>query len=231
MRTRRRIMAFSPSGKRILEIGVGSGSFSNLMRTSGYAVHGCELSKSICKLVKKKYGIPMHHGHVWQMPTGPLFDVVVMNHVLEHVADPLSLLREIRQRITPDGILHLAVPNINAWSAHLPGWTSYEPYHLTYFSPETLRHTVESSGYTIEFQATHESFSGWFLAVLRTVLRTYELSAETRAERKSSSCGSMTEHAYRIGMVAAGGLTFPLRLLQSRVGAGDEAVIIARGCR
>ncbi len=67
LRTLRRITSFSMPGKRMLEIGVGSGSFSNLMKSSGYVVQGCDLSKSICSIVERKYGIPMHHGHVWQM--------------------------------------------------------------------------------------------------------------------------------------------------------------------
>jgi 2-polyprenyl-3-methyl-5-hydroxy-6-metoxy-1,4-benzoquinol methylase len=231
LRTKRRIMEFSLAGKRMLEIGVGTGSFSNMMRTSGYAVQGCDLSGSTCELVKKRFNIPMHHGHVWTMPAGQLFDVVVMNHVLEHVADPLRLLREVRQRIKPGGILHVAVPNINSWSAQFPGWTSYEPYHLTYFTPQNLRYALEFCGYKIEFLATHESFSGWYLAVLRTVLRTYELNAETRGERKASYGCSIPEHAYRLGMVVAGILSFPFRLMQSRLGRGDETVILARGCR
>ncbi len=160
--------------------------------------------------------------------TGSIFDVVVMNHVLEHLENPLRFLEEVRKRMAPRALLHVAVPNIRALSARLPGWTSYEPYHLTYFNPQTLRNTVESAGFTVEFEATHESFSGWYLAVLRTVMGTYKLDADNRVKRKTSSSGSMAEHAYRIGMISAGLLTFPIRLIQSRMGLGDEAIVIAR---
>lgn len=227
-RTYRRIADLDLAGQRLLEIGVGSGSFLQFMKSRGFDVMGCDLSKAIGKYVQTKYGIPMHCGYVSDLDDRPQFDVVVMNHVLEHVADPIGLLREILRRIRPGGVLHIAVPNVASWGARLHGWTSYEPYHLLYFTPETLRRTVARAGFSVESQMTHESFSGWFLAILRSLLKTNQSQSSVRQASRKARGTSFVEHAYRLAMLASGAITFPLRRVQGSLGKGDEAILIAR---
>jgi len=227
-RTYRRLASLELPGKSLLEIGVGSGSFLQYMRDLGFDVLGCDLSKAVCRMVGEKYGLATHHGSVSELPDTPQFDIVVMNHVLEHVADPVGVLREIRLRLKPGGALHIAVPNIASWDARLPGWTSFEPYHLLYFTPKTLHATVEQAGFIIEKTATHESFSGWFLAVLRTLLGTHRSKASDRTTSREARERSPVEHAYRVAMVVSGILTLPLRVVQGLFGKGDEVVLIAR---
>ncbi|MEN8132739.1 MAG: hypothetical protein ABFS45_21665, partial [Pseudomonadota bacterium] len=126
------------------------------------------------------------------------------------------------------------VPNIGCWEAAFRGWTSYEPYHLTYFDLNTLEQTIRNSALTIDSISTHDSFSGWFLALLRTALGVNrENGAVTRPA--SSVAGHATgqrnvavEHAYRLSMVGVGGGLWPLRWVQAKIGRGDEVICIAR---
>ena len=222
-RTWKRISENVRSGARILEIGVGSGSFLAFARDRGCSVLGCDLSPSVCNRVSRRYGVPMHCGPVDQIPVGPNFDIAILNHVLEHVAEPVTLLTAVRQRMRPGGLVHIAVPNIECWEATLPGWNSYEPYHLTYFSPATLASAVAKAGISIVRQETHESFSGWFLAVLRTLAGNKSAGNSTKRRRHTG-----LEHAYRTAMVTSGLLTWPLRISQAAVGRGDEAIAVAR---
>jgi SAM-dependent methyltransferase len=170
---------------------------------------------------------------VSELPAVACFDVVVMNHVLEHVADPIGLLREVRKRLRRNGVLHVAVPNISCWSAVLPGWTSYEPYHLIYFESLTLRRALMAAGFTVERELTHDSFSGWFLAGLRTLLRGGRCSAVAEEEGRKGTAGRasrrsfLVESAYRLCMAVSGVLSWPLRRIQSAFGRGDELVCIA----
>lgn len=70
---------------------------------------------------------------------GP-FDIVLMSHVLEHFADPLAVLEQAADALSPQGILLIEVPNDTpgemAVQAH------HEP-HLTFFEQPTLRSLVE----------------------------------------------------------------------------------------
>ncbi|MER2600871.1 MAG: class I SAM-dependent methyltransferase, partial [Candidatus Competibacter phosphatis] len=233
-KTLARLARANLSGRRLLEIGVGSGAFLNAARSKGYDVLGCDLSIPICQQVSKIYGIPMHDASLASLAGENRFDVIVMNHVLEHVNQPVEFLQEVRRLLAPGGVTHIAVPNIACWEARLAGWTSYEPYHLVYFDPRVLERTISAGGLAIEHMTTPDSFSGWFLALLRTVLGVNNREGGTVARSISTAAGHATgrpgwlEHAYRISMVCAGGVTWPLRWLQARLGYGDEAICIAR---
>lgn len=162
------------------------------------------------------------------------YDVVVINHVLEHVNEPIAFLRDVCRLLAPSAVVHIAVPNVACWEASLVGWASYEPYHLFYFTPDTLRQTVSVSGLAIEQEQTHESFSGWFLAMLRTLLGVNRegiaIRANVRAEQVPIGCArsSLSEHGYRLAMICAGGGLWPLRMAQAKFGRGDEAICLAR---
>lgn len=228
-RTMRRLSRHAGLAGSLLEIGVGSGSFLAYAQARGFVPLGCDLSAAICRRVERSTGIRMHCGPLESLPDQERFDVVVMNHVLEHVSDPRTLLKAARARLKPGGVLHLAVPNVAAWEARLPGWNSYEPYHLLYFTPRTLRAAAEQGGFEILEVNTHESFSGWFLAVLRTLLRKDRRApAQQAANTGTKQSTSTLEHGYRLTMVAWGLATLPLRRLQELLGNGDEVILLAR---
>lgn len=226
-RTWNRISPFVKQGCKLLEIGVGSGSFLAYARKRALNVMGCDLSKAICQDVQKRLNIPMFNGFVANLPKKPQYDVAVMNHVLEHVDNPLNFLKDVCSRLNNNGLLHVVVPNVASWDAVLPGWVSYEPYHLTYFTPETLRQVLEKAGFKVIQVTTHESFSGWFLAVLRTLLSTQNAAVSQRQTQRQARKTSLPEHAYRIAMVVSGVVFFPLRYIQAKLGFGDEVAVLA----
>jgi len=232
-RTFNRLTSIHLRGRRLLEIGVGSGSFLGYMQQRGFDVVGCDLSESICKKAARKYQVCVHHGQIWDIPEMGQFDIVVLNHVLEHTDDPLKFLTCIKRKLNKKGVVHIAVPNINCWEACLSGWNSYEPYHLLYFTPETLRSTVQRAGFVIAHEATRESFSGWYLALLRTLRSMRHDRSLYRYSKRKTKRDSWIEHPYRIGMVTSGLMTFPIRLLQGWLGKGDEIVVLGQlqnGC-
>ena len=218
------------TGGRLLEVGVGSGSFLREARQAGFEVTGCELSESLARRVQARTGIRVYSQDLASLPAAA-FDIVCMHHVLEHVSDPVGLLRAAHGRLVPGGILHLAVPNAACWEAKLPGWNSYEYYHLAYFDQSTLRQALEAAGFAVRYMASHESFSAWFLAFARTVVgrRSMEPPSEvTTSSGRVSPLRRLAEHPYRLTMVASGLVTWPLRWVQGRLGYGDELVAIAR---
>lgn len=211
-RTLSRLAQAGASGNRLLEIGAGSGSFLDKAREQGFNVMGCDLSGTICSRVQDSYGIPMYWGPLESLAGEDRFDVIIMNHVLEHVQQPVQFLGDVKRLLSPGGVIHIAVPNVECWEAAFSGWTSFEPYHLTYFSPQTLQQTISAGGLSIDHCDTHESFSGWFLALLRTALginrknkmisRTASSSSGRLARNQRSI---MIENIYRLAMVLWGG--------------------------
>jgi SAM-dependent methyltransferase len=225
-RTCARIRRFVQPPARVLEIGLGSGSLLAELRRVGFDVQGCDLSPEVGKYVSGVLGIPVFVGPIAEFSATASFDVVVMNHVVEHTSDPIRLLNDARRLAKPGALFHVKAPNVASWNAHLPGWTSYEPYHLVYFSKESLAEAVKRAGLTCLEVSTYEPFSGWFLAALRTAVgRRLQHAPGREKARRARSNG--VEHAYRASMLAAGAALYPLRRLQSRLGAGEEIVLLA----
>ncbi len=219
-------------GGRLLEIGVGSGRFLEAARAAGFEVMGCDISPAVCRRVEERIGVRVHCGPVESLPERA-FDVVAMHHVLEHVEDPVGFLRAVRRVLAPRGVVHIAVPNMACWEAHFSSWNCYLPYHLAYFDCDTLGRAVNQAGFLVMWSTTHESFSTWFLTLVRAILRV----KPDHALHIAASIGRVprwwpvVEHPYRLAMVVAGIFTWPLRAVQGRLGRGDELIVVARNFR
>lgn len=227
-----RIACARPPGSRLLEVGVGSGSLLRAARESGFEVQGCDLSERVCRLVEARHGVPMHRGPLSELAPES-FDVVVLNHVLEHVSHPVHFLREVGALLRPGGIAHVRVPNVACPEARLRGWTSFEPYHLLYFTPRTLADAIARSGLRVDQMLTRESFSGWLLTALRTALgHNREPDAVFRPRPaplpRGGGRSGWLEHAYRLASIGFGAVSWPLRRLQAFAGRGDEIVCLVR---
>ena len=77
------------------------------------------------------------------------FDLVTAFHVLEHVPDPVAMLRRMLAWLAPGGLAVVEVPNAGGAGARLFGraWSGLDlPRHLWHFSPATLGVAVERAG-------------------------------------------------------------------------------------
>lgn len=205
----------------LLEVGIGNGSFLCAARSAGFQVNGSDLSEYLCSLVQKSTGIPIHCGHLEELPPKG-WDVVVMAHVVEHVNDPVAFLQAARKRLKPGGFVFITVPNIACWEAVLPGWNSYEPYHMCYFTIGTLLASLEKAGFKVLKIVTHDTFSALFLALFRTLAaynRVIQIhSSPIRWRESKKTMMRIFQHPYSISMVITGIITWPLRVVMGRLG-------------
>jgi SAM-dependent methyltransferase len=80
------------------------------------------------------------------------FDVVTLNHVLEHIPDPNEELREIRRILKDGGTLLLSTPNIDSLQFKISKerWFGLDlPRHLYYYSYETIVTMLEKNGFDV----------------------------------------------------------------------------------
>ena len=169
------VQQHKPSG-RLLDVGCGPGLLLNAAKRRGYVVSGCDISVWATQYAREAR---------LDVATGALesvryahaqFDVVIINHTLEHTPQPLEMLCEARRILADDGILVVGVPNFDSLMAHImrTRWAGLLPdQHLWHFTPRTLRLILQRAGFVMRTlivqPATHHHRNWMKRFVLRII--------------------------------------------------------------
>jgi 2-polyprenyl-3-methyl-5-hydroxy-6-metoxy-1,4-benzoquinol methylase len=152
-----KIHRFKPTGK-LLDVGCGPGLFLAKARDVGYEVAGIELSNWAANFAKTELQLMVIPGEVEITHFPPrAFDVIVANHVFEHLPNPVQTLQILSTWLKDDGILVVGVPNFGSIMAQLKKekWSSLLPeQHRWHFTPKTLTNMLIQHG----FEKVHISF-------------------------------------------------------------------------
>jgi SAM-dependent methyltransferase len=135
----------------LLEVGCGNGRLLALLGTLGWHVEGQEVEHQAAGFAQVAYGVNVHIGPLsaLQLPRAS-FDAIILNHVIEHVHDPIAILSECFRLLKPKGLLVVTTPN-TASEGHRrfrSCWVCLDPpRHLHLFSCETLRRAAQKAGF------------------------------------------------------------------------------------
>jgi len=138
---------------RLLEVGCASGSFLHKMAKEGWRVNGIEFSPAAAKAAQS-LGYSVLVGAVEDAPVpDELYDLIVGWMVLEHLHDPLSVLKKFHSWAGLDATLALSVPNAGALDFKIFRDKSYAlqvPTHMYHFTPKTLVMILREAGWQVQ---------------------------------------------------------------------------------
>lgn len=136
----------------LFEIGAGNGAFLASAARAGYAISGIEPSNTGRNTALELFGLDLIPGLASDHRFTQRYQVIVLRHVIEHVADPGELLRNIFEKgLEADGVLYLKLPRYDSWERKWFGryWFGYDfPRHRSHFSASGLNALLQSIGYT-----------------------------------------------------------------------------------
>lgn len=146
------------SSGRFFEIGCGMGYFLDYARRNGFEVSGIEYAALGTKVCREKFGLDVTQSSFEAFPETPAaYDVIFMGDVLEHLVDPLAMLKKAVRMLRPSGVLAVEVPAMfNSLTGRLAvaGYRILRtrkkmpmpPYHVNEFLPTTLDRILRDSG-------------------------------------------------------------------------------------
>jgi 2-polyprenyl-3-methyl-5-hydroxy-6-metoxy-1,4-benzoquinol methylase len=157
------------ANKRVLEFGCASGYVSRVLRDRGCRVVGIEIDPEFASQAKE-FCEDVIIGDAESLDlesilAGQSFEVAVFGDVLEHMSDPLQMLRRVRQWLTPEGYVVASLPNIAHGAvrlALLDGHFDYTPEglldetHMRFFTHQTIKDLFHQAGFVlVETRRTH----------------------------------------------------------------------------
>ena len=142
------------SGLRIVEIGSGAGWNLAGFKERGASVCGYDPDENCVKAAHKR-GIEVRLGLVEEaMRQGEQADVVILNHSLEHVLDPVDVLKKCKPLLKPQGCLFVGVPGLRSMlCGHWGGGLKHQLQnaHLSIWDESTFRATAARAGLSVRF--------------------------------------------------------------------------------
>jgi SAM-dependent methyltransferase len=214
-----------PSSGLALEVGAGTGWMLRALRERGWSAVGTERNFDAAAAARRASGAPMFVGDLSAVREGPVLDLVIMFHVLEHLADPSAELRRLAARLRPGATLVLGVPNIASWQARLSGrhWMHLDvPRHLCHFTPDAIERALNASGFRmtrIDFRSYEHDPFGWVQSALDRLGFEHGLLIKRLTGMKRRS-GAVATLAALVLSLALGVIAVPAALASWRARAG-----------
>lgn len=142
----------APRGERFLDIGCATGLFLETMMKQGWSVKGVEVCRGSAEYGRKIRGLDITNATLDKAGFDDLsFDVVHFSHLLEHLTDPISFMKNVHKILAPHGRVILTTPNIGGLQAVLFGnnWRSLIHDHVILYDKKRLALLCRRTGFEI----------------------------------------------------------------------------------
>ncbi len=162
-KARRDVASLLPEvADRILEIGSGTGATISWLRERWPTAHftGIDCLEEAREELAQAADVSFIADLDRALPQLDRYDLILALDVLEHLVDPWTVLRNLADHLTDDGLIIVSVPNVSRLSVSLPLLLSnqfrytadgiLDRTHLRFFTPETAAELVTGAGLAIE---------------------------------------------------------------------------------
>ena len=138
---------------RILDVGCGDGGLLFAFKLRGWKTFGVDTSEEACRRAMNILGGNVNNCSLngCSFPDR-YFDVVFLNHVIEHMPHPHEELIEIGRILKDDGVFLVSTPNIDSYQFEVTKdkWLHLDiPRHLIFYSPNTISILLRSVGFEV----------------------------------------------------------------------------------
>lgn len=136
------------SGARVLDVGCGAGGMLVPFAEMGSEIAGCDIGGKEYVEFGNKFNLNiLHKSSTYLCEQRRTFDIIILSHVLEHIANPIEFLRSIRQLLCDSGFLICEVPGILNLDGYNGDFLRYlQNSHTHHYSSNTLAAVMRIAG-------------------------------------------------------------------------------------
>lgn len=209
-----------------LEIGSGTGWMLGALRARGWRAIGSEREIGAATIARSASHAPVFVGDLGAIRPGADLDLVIMFHVLEHLARPDEALRSAAAVLRRGGTLVLGLPNLASWQARFAGsrWMHLDvPRHLCHFTPRSIELALAAAGFRLE-RITFRSFEhdplAWVQAALEKLGFESGIVLKLLFGMRDRRSGPLQTIAAVLLAIPLGAIGVALAMVSWRAGAG-----------
>lgn len=139
--------SFSPyitSDSVVLDFGCGTGGLINNINCSKRL--GVEINEPSIEIATQN-GIEVYR-NINDVPDG-IVDTIISHHAIEHVEEPLNILKDLYKKLKNDGMLIVVVPAEEPRKGKNKKWVQEKDKHLYSWNPLTLGNLMEVAGFKV----------------------------------------------------------------------------------
>ncbi|WP_158839725.1 class I SAM-dependent methyltransferase [Polaribacter sp. L3A8] len=169
------INSFKTESKSILDVGAGTGDFLKICAANNWTVSGVEPSADARNIAKEK-GVILKEELL--KVVNEKFDVITLWHVLEHVEHLSDYILKLKELLSDNGRLIIAVPNHKSDDAkyYKEYWAAFDvPRHLWHFSQNSIRKIFSEDNIIVE-QTLPMKFDSYYVSLLSEKYKTGKMN-------------------------------------------------------
>jgi len=193
---------YLPKKGPLLDIGAGTGDFLEYAAQRGWRVSGVEPNEKARDLAKQKNislteDLPINRN---------LYSAITMWHVLEHVYDLDDQLAWLKDKLSREGVIFIAVPNFESFDAsyYKSDWAAFDvPRHLYHFSRKSIKLLFEKHKMHV-VKTVPMKFDAYYVSLLSEKYKTGQMNflnafwTGWRSNQKAKKTGAYSSLIYII---------------------------------
>ncbi len=144
----------------VLDVGAGLGLFHDGLVRLGIEHNyiAVESDRDQLGKLRQRIGESDAYAQLDDVPHTRKFDLLILSHVLEHLAQPHTFVTSLMQRLRPGGLLFVEVPNQDY------RYKATFESHLLFFDPQSLRHFLSRHGEVLDVDTVGKEASKFYVA-------------------------------------------------------------------
>lgn len=178
-------------GKNWLDVGSADGASVAAIKKEGFQTTGIEISETSRKFAKKyrKLDLYPHTLDKFAKQNNIQWDIVSLFNVIEHIPEPIAVLKTANKLLSKNGFIVIEVPNFNSVSSYVQMLNGYADRHLLPYS-HIMMFTMDSAKFALR-KTGFEPLATWvwgmdFIELIKRIRKIDKKFSNSRLEKKLS---------------------------------------------